>query len=261
MSIKNKAAAAAMTISLAGGIGAITLAAAGSASAATPPCGSSCIDLFSKQFGSHGSPNFVVEAEGQRAAVGTPVILMRQSNSDRGEDFTVDQDGLTSQFYALGLVSPGVALHYGCTDAVMGKCENNGGIGVDDYAYEFEYSPYGAQTGLCIGVGSTAGRGTKVSLQPCGASSKTVWIFDSLDESTATDPDGDWPMINGSDTNFSAPYVLTYPASGYPTDQPRPQLYTTNLTGFSQGANKGLPGGDDDVNSNQLWSWNWGVLP
>ena len=82
MSIKNKAAATVMTISLAGGIGAIAMASAGSANAATPPCGPSCIDLFSKNFGSHSSPNFVVEAEGQRAAVGTPVILMRQSNSD-----------------------------------------------------------------------------------------------------------------------------------------------------------------------------------
>jgi hypothetical protein len=261
MSIKSKAAAAAMTISLTGGIGAVAMASAGSANAATPPCGGSCIDLFSKQFGSHSSPNFVVEAEGQRAAVGTPVILMRQSNSDRGEDFTFYNEGLVSEFYAADEVSAAVALHYGCTDAVFGRCSNNGGIGVDDWAYEFQYSPYGAQSGLCIGVATTALRGTKVSLQPCGVSGRTVWIFDSLDESTATDPAGDWPLINGSDTNFSEPYVLTYPASGYPTDQPRPQLYTTNLTGFAQGANNGLPGGDDDVNSNQLWSWDTGVLP
>ena len=41
-------------------------------------------------------------------------------------------------------------------------------------------------------------------------------------------------MINGSDTNFSHPFVLTYPSNGYPTDIPRPQLMSSNLTGFSQ---------------------------
>jgi hypothetical protein len=261
MSIKSKAAAAAMTLSLAGGIGAVLMASPGSASAATPSCGSQCVDLFSKQFGSHTSPNFVVDSEGQGDKAGTPVILFRQSNSNQGEDFTVDNQGLVSEFYAAGLVSPAVALHYGCTDAVFTYCTNNGGVGVNDYAYEYMYSPYGAQSGLCIGVATTAAPGTKVSLQPCGLSGKTVWIRDNLDESTATDPNGDWPLINGSDTDFSEPYVLTYPGSSYPTDQPRPELYTTNLTGFSQGANAGTPGGDDDVSSNQLWSWNYGVLP
>ena len=39
MSIKSKAAAAAMILSLAGGIGAVLMASPGSASAATPSCG------------------------------------------------------------------------------------------------------------------------------------------------------------------------------------------------------------------------------
>ena len=30
-------------------------------------------------------------------------------------------------------------------------------------------------------------------------------------------------VITGSDTNFSHPFVLTYPSNGYPTDIPRPQ--------------------------------------
>lgn len=59
------------------------------------------------------------------------------------------------------------------------------------------------------------------------------------------------PLINGSDTNFSSPYGLTYPASSYPTDTPRPQLYTTNVLGFSTGA----------INTNQLWSADSGILP
>ena len=46
---------------------------------------------------------------------------------------------------------------------------------------------------------------------------------------------GYFPLINGSDTNFSQPSVLTYPINGFPTDKPRPQLTVTNLTGFSNG--------------------------
>ena len=65
------------------------------------------------------------------------------------------------------------------------------------------------------------------------------------------------PLINGSDTNFSQPFVMTYPSSGYPTDKPRPQLYTSNLTGFSQGSLFNPTG----VNSSQLWGANAGVVP
>ena len=65
------------------------------------------------------------------------------------------------------------------------------------------------------------------------------------------------PLINGSDTNFSHPFVLTYAATAYPTDMPRPQLYVTNLTGFSNGTLDNPSGVDD----NQLWGFDQGVLP
>ncbi len=107
-------------------------------------------------------------------------------------------------------------------------------------------------SGLCAGVAATAVAGEKVTLQPCGVSAKTVWIVDSAD----TVGHGYVPLINGSDTNFSQPFVLTYPGSAYPTDMPRPELYVTNLTGF-QGAN-GFPTGT--INSNQLYGADFGVL-
>jgi len=98
-----------------------------------------------------------------------------------------------------------------------------------------------------------------VTLQPCGVSSKTVWILDTYDQfSFRTALQDGVPLINGSDTNFSQPFVLTYPNQGFPTDLPRPQLVVTNLTGFSQGT-----GGPEvnQVNSNQLWGATFGVLP
>jgi hypothetical protein len=167
----------------------------------------------------------------QGDAAGTPVILFRTSNSDPAEDFTVSNEGLVSQFYALGLVSPEVELHY-----------------LNNYAYEFMYSPYGVQTGLCTGVAATAVNGEHVTLQPCGVSSKTLWITDSHSGALTAHAE---PLINGSDTNFSTPYGMTYGQSSYPTDTPRPPLYTESILGFS----------NNTINSNQEWSADGGVLP
>jgi hypothetical protein len=231
MSVKSKVFAAAATLTLVGGVGVAGLATAGAANAATPSCGHDCIDVFSHQFGTFANPQFVMDAYKQGDVAGTPVILFRTSNSDPAEDFTVSDEGLVSQFYALGLVSPEVDLHY-----------------LNNYAYEFMYTPYGVQTGLCTGVAATAVNGEHVTLQPCGVSSKTLWVTDSHSGELTAHAE---PLINGSDTNFSTPYGLTYGTSSYPTDTPRPPLYTESILGFSNGT----------INSNQEWSADGGVLP
>jgi len=249
MSIKNKVFAAAATLTLVGGASAMGALTAGTASAATPSCGDTCVEFFSAEFANDGSPNFVLDTLRQGEKVGQPQILFRASNSDPAQDYTISDEGRVSGFYAAGLVSSAVALHYG-------------GLGCETYddttatctkfypnlrAYEIDYSPYGVDSGLCMGVGTTAVAGTKVTLQPCGASAKTIWIIDSYG---SEDTHRYGPLINGSDTNFSQPYVLTYPTNGYPTDMPRPELYVTNLTG-SIGANGyPIPG---TVNDYQLW--------
>jgi hypothetical protein len=239
MSIKSKVFAAAATLTLVGGVGAVG---ASAAHAATPSAGPSAIDIFSRDFGTHAHPNFTLDTLRQGEKVGQPQILFRVSNSDPALDYTISYQGLVSDFYKVGLVSPEVDLHYG-----------GGAVGFpDDEAWEVQYSPYGVDSGLCTGVAATAVAGEKVTLQPCGVSSKTLWIIDAYDTIA-----GDYvPLINGSDTNFSQPYVLTYPANAYPTDMPRPELYVTNLTG-SQGAN-GLPF-PGTVNSNQLFGVDFGV--
>ena len=243
MSIKSKVFAAAATLTLVGGVGAVG---AMSASAATPSAGPTAIDLFSREFGTHASPNYVMDVWRQAAKVGQPIILYRTSDTDPAEDFTVSFQGTVADFFAAGLVSAAVDLHYGA-----------GAVGFpNDPAFEFEYAPYGVDSGLCVGVFSTAVQGSKVSLEPCGVTSKTVWIADSLD-SRATVRAGYVPLINGSDTNFSHPFVLSYPSNGYPTDKPRPQLTTTNLTGFSGSFGIPVLGTVDD---NQLWGADFGVL-
>jgi hypothetical protein len=248
MSIKSKVLAAAATLTLVSGVGVAGALTAGTASAATPSCGPTCINLFSHQFGSFRSPNFTVDVLRQGEHVGQPIILFRQANFDPALDWTVAFQGLVSDFLAAGLVSTSVALHYGGIAAGS----------TDDPAFENEYAPFGVNSGLCMGVAATAFAGEGVTLQPCGVSSKTVWILDTFDQfSFITALRNGVPLINGSDTNFSHPFVLTYPASGVPTDKPRPQLIVTNLTGFSQGSGGPIV---NSVNSNQLWGATFGVL-
>ena len=131
---------------------------------------------------------------------------------------------------------------------------------MNDPAFENEYSPFGVESGLCMGVAATAFSDEGVTLQPCGVSSKTVWILDTYDQqfNFRTALRNGVPLINGSDTNFSQPFVLSYPNQGFPTDKPRPQLVVLNLTGFSNGISGPQVG---TISSNQLWGATFGVLP
>ena len=126
---------------------------------------------------------------------------------------------------------------------------------MDDPAFEIEYTPDGVDSGLCVGVAATASQEEGVTLQECGNSAKTVWIADLYD-AAFTFFNGYAPAINGSDTNFSQPFVLTYPQSGYPTDKPRPQLQVDNLSGYTSGGPPYLlyPTIDD----NQMWGADFG---
>jgi hypothetical protein len=234
---------------------------AGAASAATPSCGTHCLNIYSKQFGKQ----FITDVFRQGQKVGQPVILFRRSNTDPAEDFTLSVQGTVSGFFAAGLVSPQVMLHYGCTPGFVFSNGQGGTLTcapntADEVAGEIEYAPYGVDSGLCIGVGTprlAAVGSAPVSLQPCGEDSRTVWILDGVDICNSF-AFGEAPLINGSDTNFSHPSVLTYPGAGYPTDIPRPQLKVTNLNGFSQnGPPSPNPSGCQSIvgaNTNQLWS-------
>jgi hypothetical protein len=264
MSIKSQVLAAAATLTVVSGVGAAAALTSGTASAATPSCGISCIDVFSHQFGTHKSPRYVVDVLRQGKKAGQPVILFRTANFDPAEDWTVAFQGTTADFFAAGLVSSAVALHYGCIPGTGGNfsdCYGQTRFAVDDPAFEIEYAPFGVDSGLCMGVTDTAFNDEGVTLQPCGVSAKTVWIADVFDS-----PDTLFnryiPAINGSDTNFSHPFVLTYPKGSVPTDKPRPQLVVTHLTGSSRTSPPfHIPGPElGTVNVNQLWGADFGIL-
>jgi len=216
MSIKNKVLAVAATMTMVGGLSAVGLL---PADAATPSCGD-CFSPFGQEYGS----TFVLDVLRQGEKAGQPIILFRASNSDPAEDFTILDQDTVGDYYAAGLVSKGLNKNY-----------------ADDEAYEVEYSPYGVDSGLCVGVASTPGNGTPVSLEACGANGKTIWVVDGND---GADPY--YPLINGADTNFANPYVLHYPGSAYPTDMPRPQLNTWGLQQY--GAS-----GSGNVYDNEMW--------
>ena len=267
MSIKSKVFAAATTLALVGGVGTAGVLTAGTASAATPSCGIACVNLFSFNFGTHHSPNYVVDVLRQGEKAGQPIILFRTANFDPAEDWTVSFQGTVIDFFEAGLVSSAVALHYGCvpiskggdfTDCPFNVTSQTSSDSSNYLAFENQYAPFGVDSGLCLGVAATAFSGEGVTLQPCGVSSKTVWILDTLDQQfTHAWAHGYIPLINGSDTNFSQPFVLTYPNNAFPTDKPRPQLVVANLTGFSFHVGNLFGTG---ANANQLWGATFGEL-
>jgi hypothetical protein len=243
MPVTSKVAAAAAALMLAGGVA----AAAVPARAATAQCGASCVELSSRVSASYDPflAPLVLDALDRGQAPGTAIVLSLASHRNAGEDFEASVSTV-NQYLQAGLVGLNVAQHYGCVvGAPFPSCPSGD---VNDVAFELQYTPDGASTGQCVGVPATAGQGTQVSLQPCGVSAATVWIVDS-----PASINGSYvPLINGTDTNFSHPYVLTYPATPFLWWLPPgiPQLETATLQENAAGR----------VPDNQLWREDVGVL-
>jgi hypothetical protein len=255
LSIKSKVLAGAAALAITGGV---IAAGATVSSAATPSCGSNCINTYPQEYAGQSlqAPQFVLDVMRQGARVGQPVILFRSSNSDPAEDWTITDQGPASTFYATGLLSSALAIHYACTPgttvAVAGAQVPCSPQGRDEEAWELEYAPYGVNSGLCMGVASTAFSGEKVALEPCGVTSKTVWVEDTTPNDKSPSTSGFFAAVNGSATNFSHEPVLTYPVNANPVDRPRAQLVLQTLRQFSNG-----PTFDND---SQLWTAFVGVL-
>ena len=247
MSIKSKVLAAAATLTLVGGVGAVGTLTAGSASAGTPSCGPTCINLFNKDFaGFNGGAASPVDVYRQSEKVGNPIILFRSQQLRPGPGLERvlpgHRGGARHPRPAVPGDRPPLRSHR------LAGCP----------AFENEYAPFGVDSGLCSGVAATAYQGEGVTLQPCGVSGKTLWIVDFNENNFNNFPGV--PLINGSNTNFSHPFVLTYPANANPTDKPRPQLTVTNLTGFTQPGFPFFPV-ISSVDSSQLFFSTFGVLP
>ncbi|HEY2651597.1 MAG TPA: hypothetical protein VGI50_06735 [Solirubrobacteraceae bacterium] len=225
MSIKRKARTVVAAL-IVGGVSAI---AAQAASAATPACsatGATCLSVFSPELGTYASPNFVEHVFGGVASIGTPTGLTTASSSDPSEDFINPLPGETvADFYAKGLVSAAVNLHYGT-----------------QRASQLEYSPDGIKSGLCVAVATDPFQGEPITLQPCTVPGVTVFIVDTMD-SPATAAMGLFPLVSGATEDFAHPFTMSYPRHPN-TAKTLPPIRLRHLH---------FDGPDRTVPANQLW--------
>jgi hypothetical protein len=251
MSIKIKLLAAATTLTLFGGVAA---AAALPAAAATPHCGRRCIDFFSRQAGTYRHPGIVLDVLGQGKKAGQPIGGFRASRHDAGEDFVISFRGKVSELYSAGLATQWLALRYGGLGCQMYRPASRKCLRYypDVYAYEIEYAPLGVDSGLCMGTAAAARDGTPVSLQPCGVSARTVWAVDLTHSVGPRTSHPFAPLINGSESGFTLPWVLTYPGGPRASGAPWRQLSTRTLRMAARGGT---------VVASQLWGAGFGVLP
>jgi hypothetical protein len=220
MSIKSKIITAAAALALIVGVGA---AGTPTANAATPNCGAGCFNLFSA-FSTTANPEFVLGVSGP-AQLGGAVIFAPESRTNPGEDFEVSDVATVHQLFLAGLFPSGLDALYSSLNV-----------------FEIEFTPGGINSGFCVGVGSTPGFGTPVTLQPCGTTVKTFWIFDPQ-ITLGSAPY--YALINGATTNFKHPYSLTALFQGLP-------LITAPLLPYS------FP---PTLFAHQVWAPVYGVLP
>ena len=171
-------------VALAGG--AVT-AAAPTASAATTQCGSACFTFASGEYGE----SYVSAIQSRGPGQGSAVTLAGSGNFE-GEDFISLDEGTTTQFFQDGIVPITLAKNW-----------------PGYQLYEYEFAPFGHPSNLCIGTATAAVSGTELSLQPCGVNDQTLWLPETHDA-----VNGFEPIIAGSDTRATAPYVITAGSPG-----------------------------------------------
>ena len=182
----------------------------------TAACGTNCVSLFSRQLGSGTTLNAYVPGNtGTGGRIGQKVNLHLAANNRPNGDWQPSLSGFVFQFcgfLANDFFSPTsyVCLHYPF-DAVL----------------QMNWSPFGNQSGFCAGVDKGGVNNESVTLQDCGSGSpNTVWIADEAHSTKhigclapvppiflPVGPNNPFlqfcPLINGGDTSFAQPLVLT----------------------------------------------------
>ena len=226
----------------------------GAASAATHvkkdtvACGGTCISVFTAQLGSFETMNAYVPGDtGAGGKVGQKVNIHLFGNYRPNGDFEPSISGFVFQycgFLANDFFSPTsyICQHYPFFDVI-----------------EMNWAPFGNQSGLCAGVAKGGVAGENVTLQNCGVNANTVWVLDRnhatrnhdcripvpnffLPIGPGVDPHVNYcPYINGGDTKFSQPLVLTL-NTGSQRPQEQLQLQPERLVG-------------GEVRTNQLFAY------
>ena len=191
----------------------------------TVACGVNCISVFSAQLGSFETLNAYVPGDtGTGGKVGTKVNMHLFGNYRPNGDFEPTISGFVFQycgFLANDFFSPTsyICTHYPFFDVI-----------------ELNWAPFGNESALCAGVARAGVAGESVTLQNCGVSAKTVWVLDRNNATNGTDcriattppvgpgvdPSVNYcPWINGGDTKFSQPLVMTLNTG---TQKPQEQI-------------------------------------
>ena len=183
------------------------LSLAGAASASTPThsrpmattaCASNCLDYSSLLLGTGTIINAYVNDAAGPGKVGDAVNMERASNSHQNMDFTDYVPAGPVSSYC-GSLSDGYLF---ARSSFI--CHNYGA----DIVTELNYSPYGNETGLCLGVATAGMANENLSLQNCGSSARTLFISDANHAVTRSGHLYE-PLINGADTSFGDPLVIT----------------------------------------------------
>jgi hypothetical protein len=161
---------------------------------ATPACGTQCFDLSSLVLGRAEIQNAYIAGDtGVGGRVGQAVDLNRASNSHPNQDFTDAFVGTLRNF--CGGVIP--ARSYVCITYPRSFP-----------VFESDWSPYGNESGLCVGIKLPGYRGERITLRRCGVSAATLWVGDRRN-ATVVAGHVYLPWVNAADTAFSHPLVLT----------------------------------------------------
>jgi hypothetical protein len=209
----------------------IGLAATGTASAAphggrgTSSCGlhSQCIDVFSDPLGSGQTMNAYVPGDtGIGGKVGQKVNMHAADDSRPNGDWFVTDEGDVATLCTAGVFP-----------LTSWACVKGSGVGStpDDEVYQFEWAPFGSESGLCAGVAFGGVNGESVTLRDCRETPKQLWIVDEANyqatlitsapadciaAANAQTPPvvegnrvGDCPLVQGADTATTNPLIMT----------------------------------------------------
>jgi hypothetical protein len=210
---------------------AIGLVGAGAASAAThhakpnatEACGDSCYNIYSYELDDAILNAYIHGDTGLGGKVGQKLTLKFASNTHPNEDFTdyAVSDGTQETVADFCDAWPAPQSF----NPLSYVCQNY----YADYVFEWSWSPFGNESGLCAGVARAGVNNENVTLQNCGDSDNTLWIADAANGFGELLTVGDQakpagipavdcadtssvfycPWVNGGDTNFSHPLVLT----------------------------------------------------
>lgn len=165
---------------------------AGQPGATGPGCGDACISLFNELTGTGVTVNALLWKDtGRGGHVGTAVVMQPAGPNRPNANFTKTALGRVAQFCGINFL-PSSYL-----------CQNLG----TSWVFEIDWSPFGNESGLCVGVAAVARSDQDVTLQNCGQGVRTLWI-------------GDAAPGSGRDCRFRDNYCVWISANSRPANVP-----------------------------------------